>query len=131
MENKCVSALNYIRSNRKASRDEVFNLFGSDGLYVFDMFQARYSTVRKQKDGRKLSDKREEVIDGIISEFDSKKIKSPSQEAKRKELITNILIGIGAIVGAVSLFVFGWAVLLLVPPIWIIIIIILWVLKKS
>ena len=71
MENKCISALEYIRANRKASLDEVYNLFGTDGSFVFHMFQARYSSVRKQKDGRKLNDKREEVIDGIIEEFSS------------------------------------------------------------
>ena len=131
MENKCISALNYIRSNRKASLDEVYNLFGSDGSFVFHTFQARYCAVRKQKDGRNLDDKCEEVIDEIIAEFDRKTLKSPSKEAKRQKLITNILIGVVAAVSAVLFFIFGWAIILLVPPIWIIIFVVLWILKKT
>jgi len=131
MENKCISAMEYIRANRKASLDEVYNLFGTDGSFVFHIFQARYSSVRKQKDGRKLNDKREEVIDGMIEEFSRKNFRSPTQKAKRQKLITNILIGIGGAVAAVLLFIFGWAVILLVPPIWLVVIIIVWIIKKT
>ena len=131
MENKCISALEYIRTNRKASLDEVNNLFGADGSFVFHTFQARYSMLRKQKDGRSLDDKREEAINGMIEDLKSKKLKNPVQAARRKELITNILIVVGSLIGAALLFIFGWAVILLVPPIWLVVIIIVWIIKKT
>lgn len=131
MENKCISALEYIRTNRKTSLDEVNNLFGADGSFAFHTFQARYSMLRKQKDGRSLDDKREEAINGMIEDFKSKKLKNPVQAARRKELITNILIVVGSLIGAALLFIFGWAVILLVPPIWLVVIIIVWIIKKT
>ena len=87
--------------------------------------------LRKQKDGRSLDEKREEAINGMIEDLKSKKLKNPVQAARRKELITNILIVVGSLIGAALLFIFGWAVILLVPPIWLVVIIIVWIIKKT
>ena len=125
-----ISALNYLRTN-KPSLEEMRELYGSEGAFAFNTFQARYSGVRKLKDGRTSKEKREQVIDELIDDLNKKKIRNPIKDAKRQELITNILIAIAAFVGAALLLVFGWGVILFVPPIWLIIFLIIWIIKKK
>ena len=131
MKQKSIAPLVFLRDNRKASREEMHEHFGSDGIFLFDLFQARYSQVRKQKDGIKTNTKREMVIDQMIDEVLSGSIKNPMKDYKRKENITKILITLGAILSAIGVFVFGGALLILLPPIWIIVILLLWIIKKT
>ena len=71
------------------------------------------------------------VIDQMIDEVLSGSIKNPMKDYKRKENITKILITLGAILSAIGVFVFGGALLILLPPIWIIVILLLWIIKKA
>ena len=84
-----ISALNYLRTN-KPSLEEMRELYGSEGAFAFHTFQARYSGVRKLKDGRTSKEKREQVIDELIDDLNKKKIRNPIKDAKRQELINYI-----------------------------------------
>lgn len=129
-ETKSLSALNCIRNNRKTSREEIHELYGAEGVFVYDLFLARYSDARKQKDNRSIKERREEVLDHMEDELRNGKIKNPVKDLKRQELYSKIFIILCAIVSVICMFVFGGIVLMLIPPIWIIIILLLWVIKK-
>jgi len=129
-ETKSLSALNCIRNNRKTSREEIHELYGAEGVFVYDLFLARYSDARKQKDNRSIKERREEVLDHMEDELRNGKIKNPVKDLKRQELYSKIFIILCAIVSVICMFVFGGIVLMLIPPIWIIIILLLWIIKK-
>ncbi len=129
-ETKSLSALNCIRNNRKTSREEIHELYGAEGVFVYDLFLTRYSDARKQKSDRPIKERREEVLDEMEEELRCGKIKNPVKDLKRQELYTNIFIILCAIVSVICMFVFGGMLLMLIPPIWIIVILILWIIKK-
>lgn len=129
-ETKSLSALNCIRNNRKTSREEIHELYGAEGVFVYDLFLTRYSDARKQKSDRPIKERREEVLNQMEEELRCGKIKNPVKDLKRQELYTNIFIILCAIVSVICMFVFGGMLLMLIPPIWIIVILILWIKKK-
>lgn len=129
-ETKSLSALNCIRNNRKTSREEIHELYGAEGVFVYDLFLTRYSDARKQKSDRPIKERREEVLNQMEEELRCGKIKNPVKDLKRQELYTNIFIILCAIVSVICMFVFGGMLLMLIPPIWIIVILILWIIKK-
>ena len=118
-ETKSLSALNCIRNNRKTSREEIHELYGAEGVFVYDLFLTRYSDVRKQKSDRPIKERREEVLNQMEEELRCGKIKNPVKDLKRQELYTNIFIILCAIVSVICMFVFGGMLLMLIPPIWI------------
>ncbi len=129
-ETKSLSALNCIRNNRKTSREEIHELYGAEGVFIYDLFLTRYSDARKQKSDRSIKERREEVLNQMEEELRCGKIKNPVKDLKRQELYTNIFIILCAIVSVICMFVFGGMLLMLIPPIWIIVILILWIIKK-
>lgn len=125
-----MTALNRIRENRKTTREEILHLYGPDGVFVFDVFQARYSTARKEKDGRPIKEKREDVLKQMEEDLRSGNLKNPVKEYKRQELYTKVFITLCAVVSGICIFAFGGLALMLLPPIWIVVILLLWIIKK-
>ena len=126
-----ISALNYLRNNRNVSEDEIHERFGSDGIFVLYAFWSRFSDARKQKDGRSTKAKREDVINQMEEEFRSGKLKNPVIDIERRERYLNIAMICGAIVASLCIFIFGGALLMLLPPIWIIVFLLIWIIKKK
>lgn len=125
-----ISILEYIRNSKKVSRDKIHELFGGEGVCVLDVYQARFSDARKLKDGRSISQKREDVINQMIEDINSGELKNSYRIYKRQELFMIIAIASVVIIGAFCILVFGGILLLIIPPIWIIILLLIWIIKK-
>lgn len=126
-----ISALNYLRNNRNVSEDEMREHFGTDGVFVLNVFWARFSDARKQKDGISTKDKRENVINRMEEEFRNGKLKNTVKDIERRDRYMNIFMVCVSIVATLCIFIFGGALLLLIPPIWIIVILLIWIIKKK
>lgn len=126
-----ISALNYLRYNRNISENEMREHFGTDGVFVLNVFWARFSDARKQKDGISTKDKRENVINRMEEEFRNGELKNSVKDMEHREKYLNFFMICVSVIATLCIFIFGGALLMLIPPIWIIVILLLWIIKKK
>lgn len=129
-EEKYIKILEYIRANKRPENDDIEAKFGKDGLWTLSIFRSRCSDVRQKEGLAAMRNKRDEIIDTLESEISSGKQKT-LDEILWKTKIQDVIITIVSIVAAIVLLLVGGAAIFLIPPIWIIVFLLIYISKRK